>query len=278
MTTTRPTVAFLTQHGKETLVKPILEPALGCQIVLAQGFDTDQLGTFTGDVPRLQSQLDTAREKARIGRELCGTTLSLASEGAFVPDPFSGLMPWNIEVLMWTDSARQLEVVGIAQGPARHAQRSVRSWAELEAFAHEAGFPQHRLVVRSAAADSNFVRKGIDHWQDLQSAFEQCQQLTALQRVDVESDLRAFCNPTRQSMIQRACHDLLQKLQSHCPSCDTVGFSVTHAVAGLRCQTCHSPTRLAQAHVWACQACGYTKEVPSLQSRADPSRCDHCNP
>jgi len=39
-------VAFLTQHGKEALVAPLLEPALGCTIVRAEGYDTDLLGTF----------------------------------------------------------------------------------------------------------------------------------------------------------------------------------------------------------------------------------------
>ena len=61
------TVACLTQHGKVPLIAPILEPALGCQIVQATGYDTDLLGTFTGEVTRLEGQIDTARRKARLG-------------------------------------------------------------------------------------------------------------------------------------------------------------------------------------------------------------------
>ena len=40
-------VAFLTQHGKERVVEPVLASRVGCQIELVRGFDTDQLGTFT---------------------------------------------------------------------------------------------------------------------------------------------------------------------------------------------------------------------------------------
>ena len=45
------TIAFLTQHGKEDLLRPLLAPALGCQLVRAEGFDTDTLGTFSGEIP-----------------------------------------------------------------------------------------------------------------------------------------------------------------------------------------------------------------------------------
>ena len=48
-------VALLTQHGKEKVITPILAAAIGCDVVLVTGFDTDQLGTFTRDIPRAGS-------------------------------------------------------------------------------------------------------------------------------------------------------------------------------------------------------------------------------
>ena len=42
-------IALLTQHGKERVIAPTLEPHLGCEVPLVTGFDTDQLGTFTRD-------------------------------------------------------------------------------------------------------------------------------------------------------------------------------------------------------------------------------------
>lgn len=45
-------IALLTQHGKEAVLKPALDAALGCKVVHVTGFDTDQLGTFTRDIDR----------------------------------------------------------------------------------------------------------------------------------------------------------------------------------------------------------------------------------
>jgi hypothetical protein len=107
-------VSFLTQHGKVPLVSSILEPVLGCRIVQTTGYDTDLLGTFTGSVQRVESQIHTSRQKARIGMDLSGLSIGLASEGAFGADPVGGFLPWNIEVLVWLDDVNQVEVVGIA--------------------------------------------------------------------------------------------------------------------------------------------------------------------
>ena len=54
-------VALLTQHGKQELIRPILEVALGCRLVHTDGYDTDLLGTFTRDVARPGSQLEACR-------------------------------------------------------------------------------------------------------------------------------------------------------------------------------------------------------------------------
>ena len=112
-------VAFLTQHGKESLVRDALEEQLGCRLIHTDAYDTDQLGTFTGDIQRQGSQLDAARQKAKIGMSLTQLRIGLASEGAFGADPFGGLMPWNTELLLWVDEERQLEIKGVAQGPAQ---------------------------------------------------------------------------------------------------------------------------------------------------------------
>jgi hypothetical protein len=272
------TVACLTQHGKVPLISPILEPALGCQVVQATGYDTDSLGTFTGEVKRLESQIDTARRKARIGMDLTGLSIGLASEGAFGADPFGGLMPWNIEVLIWLDDEHQLEVVGIAQGPARHLQRVVRSLEELDTFCLEAGFPEHHLVLRPQSPTNSWTRKGLQRWDELHRAFEECQQESNNQWVQAEHDLRAFCNPTRQRMIQQAAMDLLKKIQSSCPQCSRPGFYITGHTSGLPCRACGHPTRLARSFLWRCASCKYSREVDHVDLYANPGQCDICNP
>src|SRR5574343_2082621 len=94
-------IALLTQHSKEQVIAPVLEPALGCCIQTVQGFDTDQLGPFTRDTPRPGSQLAAARRKARIGMDLSGLPLGLAREGTFGPAPWGGMFSWNVELLVF---------------------------------------------------------------------------------------------------------------------------------------------------------------------------------
>ncbi|MDE1999997.1 MAG: hypothetical protein KGI52_13855, partial [Burkholderiales bacterium] len=191
------TIALLTQHGKETVIAPVLEPILGCVVQRIDGYDTDQLGTFTRDTPRPGTQLEAARRKARVGMELSGLPVGLASEGSFGPDPFTGLFPWNVEMLVWIDDRLGIEVVGMAQGPAQGGHVQTGDWAAVEAFAEEEGFPAHQLVMRPQDQDDPRLLKGIADWDQLKQGFDTCLAQSSNRQVFVELDLRAFANPTR---------------------------------------------------------------------------------
>lgn len=271
-------VAFLTQHGKEKLMAPLLEPFLDCQILHVSGYDTDQLGTFSGDIQRIDNQIETARKKARIGMRLADLPVGMASEGSFIADPFGGLIPWNIEVVIWLDDQDQFEVVGIAQGPARSLHRAVRTLSELEQFAHEAGFPAHHLILRPDSELDTRITKGIASWDALRHAFINCQGLSSHGLVYAENDHRAFCSPTRQEMIVRATQDLMKKFESTCPACTLPGFSITGQKLGLLCRSCGRTTRTPMAYIMRCGACHYAEEKQSTLHWANPSQCDSCNP
>ena len=51
-----------TKHSKERVIAPILEEKLGVTCVVPTDFDTDLLGTFTGEIERKSDALTTARE------------------------------------------------------------------------------------------------------------------------------------------------------------------------------------------------------------------------
>jgi hypothetical protein len=189
------------------------------------------------------------------------------------------LLSWNLEILVFIDQANGWEVVGTAQGPAHNHQITVQDGATLRAFAQQHGFPEHQLCLRPDSADDPRVIKGIDNWDGLQAAFDICQGLSAKRQVHAESELRAFGNPTRMAMIERAAHDLVQKIQQSCPGCDGPGYQVVSHRAGLPCAACGRPTRMATHAQWRCAHCQHSQEVPLAQvGNADPSRCDHCNP
>ena len=207
-------VALLTQHGKERVIAPILELSLGCVIEHVTSFDTDKFGTFTRETPRSGSQLDAARRKARKGMELVGLSLGLASEGSFGLDPFTGMFPWNVKLLVWIDDDLDTEIVGIAQGAARSGHIQSSGWQEIAAFAERAGFPQHQLVLRPDGQDSSRVHKGIADWARPRACFDEEITHANHRQVYVELALRAFSNPSRMRYIERATGDLLQRIQS----------------------------------------------------------------
>lgn len=273
------TVALLTQHGKEQVIGPVLEAALGCRVQRVSGYDTDQLGTFTREIPRAGTQIEAARRKARIGMTLSDLPLGLASEGSFGPDPMTGMFPWNVEYLIWIDDVQALEVVGRAQGKASFAHVLTGDWAEAESFARRWEFPTHQLVIRPNGADDPRIRKGIADWRELESAFQAARLESATGQVFLETDVRAHANPTRQNTIRSAAEDLAARLNASCPACGAPGFWLVGRVPGLPCSDCGAPTREAQADILGCVKCPHRITRPRTdRSEADPGRCDYCNP
>lgn len=272
-------IALLTQHGKEQVIAPVLEPALACKVERISGFDTDQLGTFTRDTPRFGSQLDAARRKARIGMELSGLPVGLASEGSFGLDPMVGLVPWNLELLVLLDDRLGIEVMAIAEGPSTNGHLLTDAWTTLETFARQEGFPAQHLVLRPNRQDDPRMVKGVFDWERLRQGFEDCRSKSANGKVFVETDLRAFANPGRMGRIAEAAVDLLQRLQSSCPACGLPGYWVVEREPGLLCAGCLAPTSIYRQEIWGCPACPQ-REAVSRQDRkfAEPADCRRCNP
>jgi hypothetical protein len=272
-------VALLTQHGKERVIAPVLESGLGCSIELVTGFDTDQFGTFTRETPRLSTQLEAARRKARKGMELARASQGIASEGSFGPDPHTGMLPWNIEALVWIDDHVGIEVVGIAQGAARSAHIQSADWQAVADFAERNGFPEHHLVLRPDGQSDTRIYKNIADWTRLKTCFDSSLAQSRSGNVFVEVDLRAFANPSRMKRIEQAAADLLQRMQSTCPACDAPGFWVGERKPGLPCALCRLPTSSYRSEVWMCLRCKHRGIAERAdRSVADPAYCSYCNP
>lgn len=272
-------IALLTQHGKQRVIAPALGDALGCRVRHVEGFDTDLLGTFTRDIPRFGTQVEAARKKARMAMELSGLPFGLGSEGAFVPDPFIGMTPWNVELIVFIDYVRSLEVVGIAQGHGNFSHLLTNEWPALEAFARDAGFPEQQLVVRPRDEHDQRIRKGIHTWPALEAALAWAAAEAENGLAFVETDGRAHANPLRMATIGLAATDLAARLASLCPACGTPGYWQVDRVAGLRCADCGAPTRETRAQVYGCPKCAHREtRAVSGPGHADPGRCDACNP
>lgn len=271
-------VALLTKHSKERVLGPILYDTLGCEVLHVDSYDTDLLGTFTREIARQGTQVEAARKKAQIALELSGLEIAVASEGSFGPDPYSGILAWNIECLVWIDAKHSLEIVAMAQGKSNLRHATLREWQECESFATTVSFPAHYIIIRPEETSSQ-MRKGISTWSELKEAFAWAQEISSDGSVFIETDMRAFANPTRMQIIAEAADALAKKLSTLCPECNAPGFSITESLPGLRCLACRCKTANFYADIYSCTPCGHreTKERENLTG-VDPMYCEFCNP
>ena len=272
-------LTIATKHGKEAVIAPLLEQALHVKCVVPQGLDTDALGTFSGEVERKDDPLTTARKKCELALKHSGGDLAVASEGSFGAHPTLFFAQADEEFVLLVDLREGLEILGrVLSTDTNFAAEYVASEQELGGFAQRAGFPDHGLILRKNPDFNVEIHKGITSWGELKNTFYQLQNRYG--RAYVETDMRALYNPRRMRVIEKATHDLVEKIASPCPECDAPGFTVTMALPGLPCGLCGFPTRSTLAHVYTCQHCGATREkkYPRNSKVEEPQFCDHCNP
>ncbi|NJM89695.1 MAG: hypothetical protein HC847_23640 [Hydrococcus sp. RU_2_2] len=277
-------VAILaTMHQKERAIAPLLETELGIKVIVPSQFDTDCFGTFTREIKRLGTQLEAARLKAQKVLELTGATMAIASEGSFYPHPAFPLISCDREIVLLLDKDNNLEIIGQEiSTETNHNHKQVSTLKEALEFADKVGFPEHGLVVMSSknATDKNKIIKGIITEEQLVKAVEISLEQSSTGVIHLETDMRAMYNPTRMKVIEKATHNLIEKLNAFCPQCSAPGFDVVSRSPGLPCGWCSSPTSLIKVAIYQCQKCHYQQEIlfPDGLKIADPTYCQYCNP
>lgn len=273
------TLLIATKHGKESVIAPVLEQALGVRCRVTDGLDTDALGTFTGEIERKDDPVVTARTKCLWGMEQTGCDLAVASEGSFGPHPLIGFVPSDDEYLVLLDKANDIDIaVRELSTDTNFSGMDVRTAGELMQFARKAGFPSHGLILRPAKDDHSAIIKGITHIEKLLDTFDYFQR--SYGGAYAETDMRAMFNPTRMKVIGRAAEKLAERLGARCPQCAFPGFGVTAIEPGLPCSQCMAPTRSARLYRYECQQCAFVREeeYPKGRHVEDPMYCDLCNP
>ena len=267
--------ALASCHGKEQAIIPAMARHLGLELTVPGGIDTDALGTFSGEVARDLSMLETVRKKARLGMDATGLPIGLASEGSFGPDPVLGIIPAAIELLHFMDETRGIEITErLASNRTNYNALELKDGAALNAFLEQANFPSHGLIVKS---DETVLHKGIINRAQLDDAIAQAQ---ARGSCWIETDMRAHFNPTRMAEIAKLANKLAARLATPCPSCQAPGFGIQAQIPGLECRDCGAPTALVRQVTYRCPACQHEdpRPRPDGQTRAEPQYCPECNP
>jgi hypothetical protein len=271
-------VALPTLHQKGSLIAPAFLSHLGMKVIEV-AVDTDQLGSFAGEIKREGSQLETVRRKALLGLEESGLAYALASEGSIGSDPEIGLLTSDIETIIFIDSINNLEIVESYRSFDINAHvLQYEEGMDLSPFLAKSDFPHHRLIVRSEFGYSHVIAKAISTEEALMNALAEAKRLN-VDPIFIESDLRAHCSPSRAKNIEIAAERLAAKISSLCPECATPGWGAVKAIYGLACSDCGQESeRASRALLYGCVKCSHSAEGASLAESIDPSRCNWCNP
>ena len=267
-----------TKHRKLGLIAPPLARHVGL-VVDAVAVDTDRFGTFTGDVARSRSAWDTAVAKARLGMQVAGCPIGLASEGTIGPHPDAGFLTCDTELVVMVD-----DELGIVVGERETGwdlltvAADVSILEDLDELLERGRFPSHAMTVRPADGSGRTAHKGIRTRGRLAHAVAQCAAQSSNRLARVETDMRAQCCPSRRPVIARCAARLARRLASSCPECDAPGWGVVGHEVGLPCGACGATVPLPRADVWGCARCPSTRTAERQQKVSDPTWCDWCNP
>ena len=273
------TAGFATKHGKEAVVAPHFASSLSMSVAVVD-FDTDTLGTFTGEVERKGSVLDAAFEKARAGAESSADGLGLGSEGAIGPSHELPLLMSDVEVLAFVDLRRgtavsefvtshSIKIIGI----------TVRPHTDYHSRLASGSFPDHGVIVLPADGSMSPVFKGLHSFDEVDSAVRVCAVASSNGNARIETDLRANHCPSRRAAISEVASRLATRLRTQCPDCEAPGWGVVSYEHGVPCSLCGDVVAVPAREVLGCSACGarHVATTP-IRTSVSPARCPRCNP
>jgi hypothetical protein len=270
---------IVSKHSKEKVIAPILDKILGVQCIVSDNFDTDKLGTFTGEVDRKNDPLETARQKCLQALAHSSYDLAVSSEGSFGPHPSIPFAHADDEILYFMDKKNELDIfVRVITPETNFNARKITTKAELKEFSKQIKFPSHAVIIKKEQHNFDEMVKGINDSKKLMDVFNYfCE---AFGGAYLETDMRAMYNPTRMQTIEKATQKLATKINHVCPTCNTPGLGITSIKEGLRCSLCNRPTRSTLSYLYECQKCNFIKEemFPNHKEKEDPMYCDFCNP
>lgn len=288
-------IALATRHGKERVIARPLQWGLGAQLLHLPEIDTDQLGSFCGTVERQGTALEACIAKAELALAHGDTGVAIASEGSFGPHPAVPLLPVGVECMVLLDRGRGLTIrEELVARRTNFAQRRLgpldlsdgQPAPELARWLQAVGFPSHALIVRPLAGAAAIpsgaaaIHKGLRDGVALLAAIRSAIAAAPDGEVQLETDMRAHCNPTRMASIRRLTFRLVRRIATPCPRCQGPGWGPVAVEPGLPCGWCGLPTALARGEVLGCPGCGHRQERPRSDGllQADPAHCGHCNP
>ena len=266
-------------HAKERAVAPAFRRVLGADVVPVADLDTDVLGTFSGEVPRPDTLVETALIKAELVFRTMDVDCAIASEGSYGPIDRLPLTPSGVEVMAFVDRRRG---VRLFETLATHRT----NWKLLR---FKAGDPSVPIVLRSMGfpeygvfviCSSNWDHpvKGLSSEEEVIAGGNGGAGKSDDGMAVLVTDMRAHRNPLRMKVVRALSWKLAKRLQRLCPSCGAPGFGHIESRRGLPCEACGDPTDWIDFEIDGCSACGHAAARPRKDGRRTASKlsCRSC--
>jgi hypothetical protein len=272
-------IVIATKHSKEKVIAPLFEKHFNVQCFTDLNFDSDLFGTFSGEINREDDAVTTVRNKCLHAMKLTECNMGIASEGSFVRHPFFNFQMIDDELLIFIDHENNLEIiVREISVETNFSNLTLKSIKELKPFLENIHFPSHGVIIRKEMNDFTGMEKGIQCYEKLESLVKLY--IKKWGKVYLETDMRANFNPRRMQLIEKLTMQLIEKIKSTCPRCQTPGFGITNTQEGLPCNQCGLPTKSILNYIYGCNKCQFMKSISSSTDKQfeDPMYCDYCNP
>jgi hypothetical protein len=270
-------------HGKEAAISPTFAQILNVTTVTSQVINTDVLGTFSGEVPRLGHPLEVLRKKVQLGIHNSGIPLGVANEGSFGPHPWVPYIGSDHEMMIWKDEDLGIEIVEqLISLETNYETLTVASWDNMmEAFLGRVMFPSHAVIVKpNTAAHPDVVFKGLRQIDEVREAISKCIDRSDDGLVSVQTDMRAHMNPSRMRVIEDLARRMAYRLRAVCPGCGCPGWGVVGYIRGLPCEVCNHKTNVIHQDCYGCPRCDHRINISrsDRSETAEQKYCEICNP
>lgn len=270
-------ILLASKHEKEQAMAEPFITRLSCTLRVHQ-FDTDQFGTFTGEIARTLSPYETCLLKAKTAAKRYNYPLAVASEGSFGSHPSFPFVPSTHELMVFVDRMRGWIIAEqLVSQKTNYAMITINKNTDLDAFLKRVQFPSHALIVQGCS-NNHVLGKGVNNLESLiyhlDIGFKTEKELL------LATDMRAMMNPTRMAVIGELADKLTQRISNLCTQCERPGFGFKTTKGALPCELCGAPTSFYEKEVWGCIGCEYQeyKDRQDGRLKADPTYCDYCNP
>jgi hypothetical protein len=273
-------IGLATIHAKEHAIAPAFRRVLGAEIVVASD-DTDQLGTFSGEIPRPDALIETCLMKAELVFGSLDVDYALASEGSYGPIDRVPLVPAGVEIMAFIDRKRSVRLVETLATHRTNWRLFLFEAGDptVRATVEALGFPAFGVFVISSTDPSKPV-KDLSTFEDVVAAVDREAGRSEEGKAILIADMRAHRNPTRMRVLRALAWKVAKRLERLCPKCGAPGFGEIGVQRGLPCEVCGTPTHWVDFHVDGCSACGHAEARRRKDGRktAPKLSCSSCKP